>query len=63
MYKHIASHFIPGIAEVLVVERLYPWTFQLEGTWKVMDDESLPHIAIYFIPWDLFRVDIPLHPF
>ena len=24
-----------------------------------MDDESLPHIAIYFIPWDLFRVDIP----
>ena len=28
-----------------------------------MDDESLPHIAIYFIPWDLFRVDIPHHPF
>ena len=28
-----------------------------------MDDESLPHIAIYFIPWDLFRDDIPLHPF
>ena len=28
-----------------------------------MDDESLPHIAIYFIPWDLSRVDIRFHPF
>ena len=31
MYKHIASHFIPGIAEVLVVERVTHGRFSLRG--------------------------------
>ena len=62
MYKHIASHFIPGIAEVLVVERVTHGRFSLRGPeklWMTNPCRTLQYISYLGICSGLTFLSIP----